>query len=270
MKYYNYPMEVKGPVMIDNSDQIMKKKYSFLTGLAALTILFSPISSSVYANEINQVNTDVYEDVIDDVKGGITDIVDGEKVTFDDIQGHWAQFEIEVLANTGIVKGKLPTSFEPNSEISRAEFISLVVRAIVGEESAIPAAEGELTFKDLQQGAYYVNAVQFAAEKGLVNGDGNGNFKPQDNITRQEIAKIIGNTYTFVNGKAIAEGDINAEQVLSQFSDHSLVAPWAQNEMAFLVAKGILKGVGNSQLDSAGNATRAQSAVMLYRIITSI
>ena len=190
--------------MIDNSDQIMKKKYSFLSGVAALTILFSPISSSVYANETTQVNADVYEDVIADVKDGITN-VDGEKVTFNDIQGHWAQSEIEVLANIGIVKGKLPTSFEPDSEISRADFISLVVRAIVGEDSAIPAAEGELTFKDLQQGAYYVNAVQFAAEKGLVNGDGNGHFNPQDNITRQEIAKIIGNTFKFVTGKAIGE-----------------------------------------------------------------
>ena len=215
-------MEVeKVLLLIDNSDQIMKKKYSFLSGVTALSILFSPISSSVYANETTQVNADVYEDVIADVKDGITN-VDGEKVTFNDIQGHWAQSEIEVLANIGIVKGKLPTSFEPDSEISRADFISLVVRAIVGEDSAIPAAEGELTFKDLQQGAYYVNAVQFAAEKGLVNGDGNGHFKPKDNITRQEIAKIIGNTFKFVTGKAIAEGNTNAEQVLSQFSDHQL------------------------------------------------
>ena len=118
-------------------------------------------------------------------------------MTFDDIQGHWAQNNIEILATNGIIKGKTESLFVPDASITRAEFIALLVRAL--REYAIVdfAVEdtAQTSFTDLKAGAWYVEEVQYATQLGLVKGTGDGKFNPNSNITREQIATIIGRTH---------------------------------------------------------------------------
>ena len=122
----------------------------------------------------------------------------------------------------------------------------------------------QASFTDLEAGAWYVDDVQFAAQLGLVKGDHEGKFNPNSNITRQEIATIMGNAYTFVTDQEISA---NADQVLSSFADPNAVSPWAKDSVAFLVERNVINGVDGNRIDPTGLASRAMTAVMINRIL---
>jgi hypothetical protein len=223
----------------------MKKKRLFLSGLVAFLILFAPIASSTYAAE--------------SASDEVTDDEYFETVTFDDIQGHWAQEDIEFLASIGIINGKTSSLFVPDASITRAEFIALVVREL--EYFNIEGTD-QTSFNDLEAGAWYVEEVQYAAQLGLVKGTGDGKFNPNSNITREQIATFLGRTYTLVTGEEVS---VNAEQILSNYTDQNTISDWAKNDVAFLVESGVINGVSPDKIGPSANATRAQTAVMLSR-----
>ena len=285
----------------------LKKKFSFISGLTAFALLFTPIASNAFAmaspapedevvllegseanNAVTQaaygvtddsygvaydaysvtddsygvaydaysvtddsygVSYDVYS-VTDDTYGttddayGATDDAYG-LVTFSDIQGHWAQDEIEALANEGIINGKPDGIFAPQDDISRAEFTTLIVNALKSY-GILTFDDSQAGFTDLEAGAWYVDDVQLAAQWELVKGDHEGKFNPNSKITREEIATILGRAYTFVTDQEISA---NADQVLSGFADPNAVSPWAKDSVAFLVERNVINGVDGNRID---------------------
>ena len=233
-----------------NRDRMsMKKKRLFLSGSAAFLILFAPIASSTYSAE--------------GVSGGVADDAYLEIVTFDDIQGHWAQNNIEILATDGIINGKTESLFVPDTSITRAEFITIIVRAL--REYAIVDFSVEdiaqTNFTDLEAGAWYVDEVQYAAKLGLVKGTGDGKFNPNSNITREQIATIIGRTHALYDG----EHSVDADSILSTYTDKDTISDWAKNDVALLVVMKVINGVSTYKIGPLENATRAQATVMLNR-----
>ncbi|MBW7458308.1 S-layer homology domain-containing protein [Paenibacillus sepulcri] len=104
------------------------------------------------------------------------------KQTFSDIQSHWAAGEIERLASKLIVKGDSGTLFSPNRTINRAEFAALLVRALGLK------GEGEASFTDVNEDAWYAEPVQTGAEFGLIDGFEDGTFRPTQLVTREQMA----------------------------------------------------------------------------------
>ena len=219
-------------------------------------VYYEDVTDDVYEDVYYEdVTDDVYEDVYYD---DVTD--DVYAPAFKDLENYsWAQHEIETLHRYGYITGKGDDSFFPQDTITRAEFITILARTIGGINVEIP---NTVNFTDLEPNAYYTDAVNFAAYFGIVQGDG-GKFRPNDPISRQEIATIITRAYTVTNGLDLTT--FNSEGILSNYTDRNDVSSWAKNSVAYLIDLGVIRGVTSDQIAPAKTATRAEAAVMIYR-----
>jgi len=180
----------------------------------------------------------------------------GEIKTFLDLTGFdWARKEIEALAAEGIIKGTSETTFSPGAKIKRADFVCLLVRAFKF------TAEVDENFDDVEPGKYYFQEVGIAKKLGIILGTGGNKFRPNDHISRQDMMVIVARTMKIAGMKPQ-----NAPADLSGFSDANEIAPYAKDAVAMLVGEGIIKG-SNGRINPKGTATRAETAVILYRVL---
>lgn len=187
-----------------------------------------------------------------------------DSVTFSDISTHWAKSEIEYLAAKQIVKGKEIEggTFSPNDRVTRAEFVAMLVRAlgVDGNET------GNNVFSDVGSNAWYYDPVMKASSTGLVNGYGNGCFAPDVLITREEIASLSVRALKYMKMQL----DTADSNVLSVFTDKSSISGWAAENEAIAVKTGIIQGMPGGLLAPGSMATRAESAVILKRLLDYI
>ncbi|AEM79928.1 S8 family serine peptidase [Thermoanaerobacter wiegelii] len=168
---------------------------------------------------------------------------------------NWAYDVINVLASRHIIKGIDENTFLPNAKITRAEFAALMTRALGIEEKPY---KGE--FNDVKEGEWYANAIEAAYQGGIMLGDGQ-NMRPNDPITREEMTAVIMRVY----GKL---ADYKEENIgNTTFSDNNKISEWARNVIANAVKLGIVRGYEDNTFKPKGNATRAEAAAMLYRIL---
>ena len=172
---------------------------------------------------------------------------------FRDIAGHWAEKDIQEMAKKGIVSGVTDTTFEPDRSITRAEFATLVVKAL-NLKSGISAG-----FTDVPEGAWSASYVNAAANAGLISGYA-GEFRPEDAITREEMAVVIVKTHQFRGGK-LESGKI------SNFTDKDQIADWAVNYADQAVSTGFISGITATTFGPRENATRAQVTAVLNRML---
>lgn len=178
---------------------------------------------------------------------------------FLDCHEHWAEDEINVLVESGIVNGRGGNRFCPDSNITRAEFLSLIVKTINLDKKAYNSA-----FSDVNAGDWYAEIVQAAYDSGLINVGMvyDGAFRGEQLITREEMASLIIAGYQFKTGKEVQIAEINRFEDVHQISD------WAVDDVKKAVFLGIVTGVTNDELRPGENATRAQAAVMVFRLIS--
>lgn len=177
---------------------------------------------------------------------------------FVDIAGHWAEDEIILAYNAGLVKGVTDTEFVPDASLTRSMFVTILYR-MAGE----PEVEGgELSFTDLRVGAYYEDAVEWAVEVGVAKGLSSTEFAPNKSITRQEMMTMLYRYAKLVDGQ-----DVSAAADLSVFADGSATAGWAKAAMQWALAQGLVKGYPDGTLLPKATATRAQSAAILCRYL---
>ncbi|WP_240414707.1 S-layer homology domain-containing protein [Paenibacillus periandrae] len=184
-------------------------------------------------------------------------VVESNK-SFADVASHWSKADVELLANKLVVEGSTDTTFEPERNITRAEFAALAVRSL-GLTSAAPAS----TFKDVKSDAWYASAVATATYAGIINGYEDNTFRPDAQITREELAAIVIRAMNYAD---ISTNVPDPQSVLSKFKDSNKIV-WAQKEIAAAVNAGIINGLTDDTIGSASKATRAQSATMLKRFL---
>ncbi|OBZ19268.1 S-layer protein [Bacillus sp. FJAT-27264] len=167
----------------------------------------------------------------------------------------WAQEAIEQLAAKGIIQGVSASAFNPEAQIKRADFVKLLVDTL-GLTATTTAS-----FSDVEQDAYYAEAVSIAKALGLATGSGDGAFLPNAAISREEAAVFIDRALKLQKIELAQAGT----STLGDFKDSSLIAGYARGSIGTLVEAGLLQGSGNS-LNPKGKLTRAETAVLLYRI----
>ena len=127
-----------------------------------------------------------------------------------------------------------------------------------------PAAGGNNAFADVQNEAYYVEAVQWAAQNGIVMGIGGAQFSPDAEVTREQMA-------TFLYRYEQYSGKIPPETAASQtFTDGGMISEYALNAVNTLVAQGIINGKPGNLFDPQGQATRAEVAALLQRFLEAL
>lgn len=181
--------------------------------------------------------------------------------SFTDTAKHWANDKVEMMARKFIVEGRSVTAYEPDKPITRGEFATYIAKGLglTGDRTA--AAKFKDVNKDTVMGAY----IGAAAAAGIVNGVDSSNFKPNSFITRQDMAammmraaKVAGMTVTLPSSE---------ESYLQAFNDKGQISSYAKTNMAQSIYLGIINGKSSTRLSPTANATRAEGAVMIMRIL---
>lgn len=172
---------------------------------------------------------------------------------FDDVkEGEW-YYDYVVKANeAGLMTGLTSTHFGPNDKMSRAMVVTVLYRM-----AGSPNVSDTKIFPDVPTGQWYSKAVKWANQNKIVTGYENGQFGPNDNVTREQLATMIYRYQQNAAGKSTAEKDS-----LNAFPDKGNVSSFAKNSVQYCVAKGIITG-SHGWLLPVDEATRAECAKML-------
>ena len=195
-----------------------------------------------------------------DVVNGVTAIA---RFPFTDVvAGTWYYGAAAYACNNGLFAGMTPTTFAPNATMTRAMLVSVLWR-LAGE----PAPKAPNTFVDVPDGAWYTDAVTWAAENGVVSGIGGSRFDPSGFVTREQTAEIL---YNYAHSKGY---DVSARADLTTFPDAASVSGWAEEALSWANAAGLINGTvrdGQTILDPQGSASRAQVAMILMNYVEHV
>ena len=156
----------------------------------------------------------------------------------------------------GLMTGTSATTFEPNATTTRAMIVSILAR-----QENVTSAESA-GFTDVAETDWYATAVNWAAREGIVAGFEDESFRPNEAITREQLAAILCN-YSAWKGK-----DTSARADLDEYTDAISISSWATDTMSWAVAEQLLAGVTENTLEPQGAATRAQVAAVLQRFLS--
>lgn len=176
---------------------------------------------------------------------------------FTDLTGHWAAAEIGNAVKLGIASGMSPTQFAPDQSITRAQFTTLLTRALGMKDITCIQSR----FSDVPANAWYFNAVNCAAEAGLVSGYSPTTFGPNDLITREQMAVMISNALAYKN-KQVNSSDA----ALEKFQDRGQISSWAISGVSVAVHLKIVTGRSVDTIAPRQNATRAEGTAMILRM----
>ncbi|MCM3272391.1 S-layer homology domain-containing protein [Paenibacillus elgii] len=180
--------------------------------------------------------------------------------SFEDLASHWSKADVEMLANKLVVEGAADKQFQPDRNITRAEFAALVVRSL-----GLNSVTANTYFTDINSSAWYAGVVASASKAGIINGYEDNTFRPDAQITREELAAMIIRSLSYA-GVASEVSESNQAQQLAKFKDSSKIV-WAKKEIAAAVNAGIINGLTDDTIGSAEKATRSQAATMLKRYL---
>lgn len=169
--------------------------------------------------------------------------------------GYWAYNEIRFLVANGYLQGVTSTFMQPNSSVTRAQFAALLLR-LIGEE---PLTRAQGKFRDVSVGDWTAPIVEKAAQLGVMQGS-NGYFYPHKPITHEEMAVIVSrvsNKYGWKKSLAGTQTPVNYQQVDA----------WAAGSVKDLQHRKLLGGTASKRFAPHATVTRAEAAVMLYRLL---
>lgn len=179
-----------------------------------------------------------------------------EDMPFTDVKpGQWYYQAVSYAYETGLFAGTGNGRFTPNGTMTRGMFVQ-VLSSMAGADR--PAYTSQC-FADVGPGKWYFGAVGWAASYGIVSGTGKFVFRPDDPVTREQIALML---YRFAEATG---NDTSPGSVTAEFSDHSKVSGYAREAVDWAVSHGLLSGVGGGLLKPKDKATRAQAAQIFFR-----
>lgn len=175
---------------------------------------------------------------------------------FNDLTGHWAAGDIGFMARKRLAVGVSVGEFAPNAAVTRAEFTVLLAR-ILGLK---PIDNNH--FKDIQGSEWYAGMVNAAKAKGLVSGM-DGEFKPNQRITREQMAAMLMNAYR-LSGKTVHNAP------MTSFKDKSAISVWALISVRDAQALGLVRGRSPGYYAPKEGATRSEAFVTVKRLLDQI
>lgn len=175
--------------------------------------------------------------------------------TFTDVtDAHWAKEYIEKAAAMGIVSGYENGTFLPDSEMTRAEFATILWN-VAGK----PDKSAKPNFTDVSETDWFYKQIAWAYGEGYISGVSDTEFSPNSNITREQAMTIL---YRY-------KGSPDTENAIGKFADKSDVSEYAENAMSWAALNNIISGTSENTLSPKMNATRAQLATIMIRFINT-
>ena len=166
----------------------------------------------------------------------------------------WYYDDVLYAYINGLMDGISMTSFGADQNTTRGQVVTILWR-LTGE----PRAARNNQFTDVSSNAYYNTAISWAAENGIVKGYDSKTFRPNANVTREQLAAILYRYAEYMN--LSTKGASN----LTKFDDYYTIGTWARDSLAWANYHGLINGVDSYHIDPKGNTTRAQLAAILHR-----
>lgn len=192
--------------------------------------------------------------IIGNPNGNTGDKDEPLNIVFTDLADYpWAAGMISKLAQAGVISGRTSTTFEPGASVTRAEFLSMLVRAF-----SLTSDNTEVPFGDVG-GEWYYDSIRIAYGLGIAAGYEDGSFRPDAQITREEMAALALRAASKA-GISIPSGNAVT------FTDSWDIADFAKEAIDTMTAAGIINGMGDGTFAPKETANRAQAAVIIYKI----
>ncbi|MDO4553438.1 MAG: S-layer homology domain-containing protein, partial [Bacillota bacterium] len=173
--------------------------------------------------------------------------------------GHWAKDYLDVLASRQIMLGDGQGNANPDAPVTRAETAAMIVRVLQANSLIGRTPEVEDNFSDVKEGAWYYYAMNLAAKRGILSGYGDGTARPDDPITRAELAAVIART--------VATAEQLSGDRLPKARDAERIPSWAKTYVAVLEEMGFLSGDDKGNFNPDANATRAEVGKLMYKLM---
>ena len=179
---------------------------------------------------------------------------DGAKPgVFSDVPANfWGYDAIRTLAAQNVISGYPDNSFRPNGNVTRAEFVKMLV-------SAFHFNGGEaLPFGDVNPSDWYYSYIRVAYAKGVINGSSESTFNPNGEITREDACVIV---YRYLSGLGVLK------DTKASFADEAEFAAYATEAISTLAGNGIVNGVGDNRFEPKAKINRASCAVLILNCL---
>lgn len=181
-----------------------------------------------------------------------------EPIPFADVMpDRWSAPAVNRLAEAGIINGFEDGTFRPEQSVTRAQFSKMLSLLLPDREVPVKAC----AFSDVESSAWYADFVMKLAERGIVNGVGNGLFRPDAPITRQDMATMISRMIK-IYGLELPEKN---QPIM--FSDASQIADYALAAVSEMQRIGVINGFEDGSFRPQANASREQTAQMLSNLM---
>lgn len=203
-----------------------------------------------------------YYALINDLRSSGTYSVIWNPQDFEDVRYHWGRDDVNNIAARLDLKGNGDNTFSPNRSVTRSEFAEIVVTGLGLKRQDAPQAN----FYDVPTSVWYKDAVALANEFDIVRGYDDGNFKGEQQITREQGFAMIARAYRLIQSEDVP----NLEQLastLAPYGDGTDVASWAKADVAQLISAGIIQGNGPKLLSPKAQMTRAEVTALIARML---
>ncbi|QIB68139.1 hypothetical protein Ami103574_01910 [Aminipila butyrica] len=171
--------------------------------------------------------------------------------TFSDIRGHWAESYINQAVSAGFVKGYPDGTFQPDSSVTRAEFTSMVNKALGNSGTTT------VSFSDVPYSEWFYSDVAKGVSATFVGGYDDKTFRPNNAVTREEAAAMIAR---FVPTYGVSGS-------ISSFSDKGSISSWATDAVAKISGKGYMGAYDDGKFHPSDALTRSMTAKILCDIL---
>ncbi|HQO71458.1 MAG TPA: S-layer homology domain-containing protein [Sedimentibacter sp.] len=229
-----------------------------MNSMAYADVLDDIIGSSTIEDREDAENTeDVYTDVDnEDVTGNDITVTDENiakySVLFSDIDNHWAKEWIKNAVGLGFVSGYEDGTFKPDRTITRAEFSTMLNKAMKIEITE------NINFSDVREKEWFYKEIQKSVAAGFFSGYENNTFRPNNPIKREEVAKVVAG--------AITTGNIDGEGA-TLLKDYSTIQEWAKDSVNTVYNKGYILGYPDKTYMPSKALTRAEAVKIIFEIV---
>jgi arabinogalactan endo-1,4-beta-galactosidase len=183
------------------------------------------------------------------------------KKSFVDVPAtYWGNEAIGQLAARLLVSGTGANVFEPNRKVTRAEYVSMLVKALKLEPTS-----DKSKFTDVPADAWYAGAISAAYDAGLIQGNGANRFDPNHSITREEIAKLAVQALTILKGAAAT--DSKGDSAAAAFTDTDQTSTWAKPYVQSVSDLGLMRGRESGRFVPKADVTRAEAAQIIWNLL---
>lgn len=276
--FYNAWNAVSFTIHRGTGNSVVVQIYEGMNPISADGVFHSSILAAAFGRTV--VNTgDVVYQVREDgsetlvrkslvENGRIYTLLDGSAILrlrfnakeFDDVKPeNWFAEAVDFVSGHELFLGISKTEFAPKMTMTRAMLVTVLYRL---EDE--PAVRGVQKFSDVEAGTWYTDAVEWASDDSIVKGVGKDRYAPNDEVTREQIATMLFRYAQYLGM------DVSGRASLDKFYDSDQVSSWAKDAMEWAVKLGIFQGDDTGALNPKNNATRAEVATLMQRIVAMI